>query len=428
LASAVGDGFCAKGPMTPVLAHLDEHLSRREFTALMSMTMASAALSIDMMLPAFPEMRADFGLAPDSNSVALVITAFFVGLGAGQPVWGPLSDALGRKRVLWIGLGLYGLAAAGAVLAPTLPILLAVRFLGGLGAAALRVVALGIVRDAFQGAEMAKALSYIMAVFILVPIIAPTLGTGILLTGLSWHGIFVVLAIFAAVLALWLRRLPETLPAERRIPLGWTSVAHALRTVAGHRFAMSLTVAQSAAFGFFFSFIASSQLIVSDVLDLDAWFPLIFAASAAVLGTGVLLNPRILDRYGLRSAVRVAVTIYLGGTVLFAVVAVLTGGRPPLALYMVVLVPILFAQALLIPNLNSSAMLPMGRIAGTAAAVIGSIATLGGAGLGAVIDRLYDGTVTPLALAGVAAGLVVFGTWRFADSRWERSVDPASTL
>lgn len=408
--------------MTSVLANLDAHLSRREFIALMSMTMASAALAIDMMLPAFPQMRADFSLAPDSNSVALVITAFFVGLGAGQPAWGPLSDAIGRKRVLWIGLGLYGLAAAGAVVAPSLPVLLALRFLGGFGAAALRVVALGIVRDAFQGAEMAKALSYIMAVFVLVPIIAPTLGTAILLTGLSWHGIFVVLAAFSAVLALWLRRLPETLPAQRRIPLRWSSLGHALRAVAGHRFAMSLTVAQTAAFGFFFSFIASSQLIISDVLDLEAWFPVIFAASAAVLGTGVLVNPRILDRFGLRSAVRVAVAVYLAGTLGFAAVALLTGGRPPLTLYMLGVAPILFAQALLIPNLNSSAMLPMGPIAGTAAAVIGSIATLGGAAIGAGIDRLYDGTLIPLALAGAAAGLVVVATWRFADSRWQRSV------
>lgn len=410
--------------MTPVLTHLDKHLSRREFIALMSMTMASAALAIDMMLPAFPAMRAEFGLGADSNAVALVITAFFLGLGAGQPVWGPLSDAVGRKRVLWIGLGLYGLAAAGAVLAPTLPLLLVLRFLGGFGAAALRVVALGIVRDAFAGAEMAKALSYIMAVFVLVPIIAPTLGTAILLTGVSWHGIFVVLAAFAGVLAMWLTRLPETLPVEGRIPLRWSSVWQALLVVARHRFAMSLTLAQTAAFGFFFSFIASSQLIISDVLDLATWFPLIFAASAAVLGTGVLLNPRILDRFGLRGAVRVAVAIYLVGTIGFAVVALLTGGRPPLALYMVGVVPILFAQALLIPNLNSSAMVPMGRIAGTAAAVIGSIATLGGAALGAGIDRLYDGTLTPLALAGAAAGLVVLAAWRFADSRWERSVDP----
>lgn len=409
--------------MTPVLTHLDEHLSRREFLALMSMTMASAALAIDMMLPAFPAMRADYGLGADSNAVALVITAFFLGLGSGQPVWGPLSDAIGRKRVLWIGLGLYGLAAAGAIVAPTLPVLLGLRFVAGFGAAALRVVALGIVRDAFVGAEMAKALSAIMAVFVLVPIIAPTLGTAILLTGVSWHGIFVVLAVFAGVLAIWLTRLPETLPVEGRLPLRWSSVWQALLVVARHRFALSLTLAQTAAFGFFFSFIASSQLIISDVLDLDAWFPLIFAASAAVLGTGVLLNPRILDRFGLRGAVRVAVAIYLVGTVVFAAVALMTGGRPPLVLYMVGVVPILFAQALLIPNLNSSAMVPMGRIAGTAAAVIGSIATLGGAALGAGIDRLYDGTVTPLALAGAAAGCVVLVTWRFADSRWERSVD-----
>ena len=126
-------------------------MGKREFIVLISMLMALTALAIDMMLPAFAEMRADFWLAADSSGTALVVTAFLIGFGLGQPLWGPLSDALGRKRILWIGLGIYALAAIGAALAPSLMVLLLLRFVAGLGAAAVRIVTLGAIRDRYHG-------------------------------------------------------------------------------------------------------------------------------------------------------------------------------------------------------------------------------------------------------------------------------------
>jgi DHA1 family bicyclomycin/chloramphenicol resistance-like MFS transporter len=407
--------------VTSALVTLTQQLSRREFTLLMSMTMASAALAIDMMLPAFPQMRDDFGLGSSSNTVALVVTAFFVGLGLGQPVWGPLSDAVGRKPVLWIGLAVYGFSALAAVISPTLTVLLVLRVVAGFGAASLRVVALSVIRDAFVGTEMAKVLSYIMAVFILVPILAPTIGTAILTTGSTWHGIFAFLSVFAALLGVWLTRLPETLPADRRMPLRWSSLGLAFRAVLGNRFVMSLTLAQAAGFGFFTSYLASSEIIVSEVLDLQPWFPVIFGASAAMLGGGMLTNPRLLDRWGLRAVLRLAVLCYVTALGLFAAVTLLFDGRPPLVPYLVVLAVILVSQALAIPNLNSAAMIPMGRTAGTAAAVIGSIATLVGALVGTIVSASFDGTLRPLATTGVVAGLVAVGCWRFADRRWNRA-------
>ncbi len=406
--------------MSAARSAIEASLGTRQFIALISMLMALTALAIDMMLPAFGAMRESFGLAADSNAVAAVVSVFLIGLGLGQPLWGPLSDAVGRKRVLWIGLAIYIGAALGAAVAPSLGVLLLWRFLAGFGAGAVRVITYGVVRDAYAGEQMAKVLSYIMAVFILVPVVAPSVGAIALGLG-SWRWVFGLFVVFALVMGLWATRLPETLPPERRLPLRAGRLAQAARAVLTSRFAMGLIVAQTLVFAFFASYLASSELIIRDVFGLSAWFPLIFGGSALVLGGGVLLNPRQIDRFGLRRWLRLVFSGYLVAVCSLAAIAVLTGGRPPFWLFLVGLLPVLLAHSFVIPNLNAAAMMPMGNIAGTAAAVIGSIVTLGGALLGAIIDRLYDGTVLPFTLAGLLMCLLAYSAYRWADSRWDPS-------
>ena len=403
-------------------------MGKREFIVLISMLMALTALAIDMMLPAFAEMRAGFGLEPDSSSIALVITVFLVGFGIGQPVWGPLSDALGRKRILWIGLGIYVLASLGAALAPSLATLLLLRFVGGFGAAAIRVVTQGTIRDRYKGEGMAKVLSYIMAVFLLVPMVAPSIGTVILAFG-QWQWVFAFFIAAALLAAAWSTRLPETLPPERRIEFKLSRFVAAGKTVLSSRFAMGFTVAQMLVFGFFASYLASTELIVDDVFGLRAWFPLIFGGASLMLGAAMLFNPRFIDRFGLRRMIGFALVAYIVATSLFAVIAVASGGHPPFFLYLVGVLPILVAHSFVMPNLNSAAMMPMGRVAGTAAALIGSISTLGGAAIGAIIDAAYDGSVTPFAIAGLITSLAAYGFYRWSNAVWERDaqreLDPA---
>jgi DHA1 family bicyclomycin/chloramphenicol resistance-like MFS transporter len=393
-------------------------MGRREFIVLVSMLIALNALAIDMMLPAFAQVRSGFGLEADSSTVALVITVFLLGFGLGQPVWGPLSDALGRKPILWLGLLVYVVAALGAALAPSLGALLVLRFVGGFGSAAVRVVSQGAVRDRFQGEQMAKVLSYVMAVFLLVPMVAPSLGAGLLAIG-EWRWIFGFFVLAAIVMAVWSTRLPETLPPERRIALRLGPLLGAAKVVATSRFAMGLTLAQMAVFGWFASYLASTELIVGDVFGLGVWFPLIFGGAALMLGGAMLFNPRLLDRFGLRRMLRFALSGYLIATTAFAAIAIATGGRPPFWLYLVGILPILLAHSFVMPNLHSSAMMPMGRVAGTAAAIIGSVSILGGAAIGAVIDAAFDGTITPFALAGVIVCIIAFLLYRWADAVWE---------
>jgi DHA1 family bicyclomycin/chloramphenicol resistance-like MFS transporter len=385
---------------------IEQKLGRVEFTFLISMIMAVVALAIDMMLPSFTELRMHFGLASDSNALAPIVTFFFIGLALGQPVWGPLSDALGRKRILYWGMSVYVAAAIAAVFAPSLGVLFALRFVGGLGAAGPRVVALSVVRDAYEGSAMAKVMSYVMAIFILVPLIAA----------------------FGVAVAVWSFRLPETLPVGRRLPLDFGRLLAAAGQVFSSRFAMGLTLAQTSIFAFFASYIASSQLIVDDVFGLGDWFPLIFGASAGVVGIGMLANTRLLDVVSMRTILRGVFSTYVTVAMALVIVAVSTGGRPALPLFLAVLAPILFAHALLIPNLNAAALVPMGSIAGTAAAVIGTVSTLGGAIVGAVIDRTYDGTITPLAIGCLVAAVIALALFLWAVGVWDEAIETEPSI
>ncbi|MGI9666863.1 MAG: multidrug effflux MFS transporter [Acidimicrobiia bacterium] len=402
---------------------LSGKLSRVEFTLMMSMLMAVTALAIDLMLPAFGVMREHFGLAADSNALAPVVTFFLMGLAVGQLVLGPMSDAFGRKPLLYFGLALYIAAAIGAAFAPSLGMLFALRFIGGIGGAGVRVAAVPLVRDAFEGEQMARVMSYIMAVFIMVPVIAPTLGAALLQIG-SWQLLFWAIAVFGLLVGLWCLRLPETLHPADRIPLNPEKLKQSAATVVRNRFTMGLTLSQTLLFGFFASYLASSQLIIDDVFGLDPWFPLIFAATAVVLGIGMLVNTRLLKHFTLRPIMAGVMATYLVASTVFALTAIVTSGTPPFWLYMATLLPIIGCHALLIPNINAASMIPMGAVAGMATAVIGTISMLFGAGIGAFVDTLYDGTILPLAIATAVLTYLSYAFYRWADAIWDR-VDEA---
>jgi len=390
------------------------------------MTMAVVALSIDMILPALGDIRTSFGLASDSNEVAAIITFVFLGLGIGQIFWGPLSDSLGRKRVLAIGLVIYIVAAIGSAYAPSLQWLFVARLIGGFGGAGPLVVARSIVRDVYEGADMARAMSFIMAVFLLVPVVAPTLGTLVLLVG-EWQWVFLFMAAFGIGVLAWSVRLPETLPTEARIPLRFGRMLIAFRFVVTNQMAMGYTLALTAVFGFFASYLASSQLILDDIFGLEAWFPVFFGATAVMMAIVMLSNTRIVRRYELRPLLRLAFTGYLLASLAMATAMLITDGHPPFALFVVTLLPMIMFQAFLVPNLNAIAMIPMGAVAGSAAAVIGTISTLGGAIIGASIDRLYDGSLVPFGIAAAVIGVVAYVLMLWADRSYKNAYELPAT-
>jgi len=377
----------------------------RELIVFLAMAMALTALGIDLLLPAFPDIRGEFGLEAGSTEVSGFITAYFIGLAGGQLLIGPLADRFGRRPLLRAGIVLYALGAALAIVAPTFTLLLAARLVWGVGAAAGRVLAVAIVRDRFVGAGMARMMSLIMAVFVIVPVVAPTIGA-LLLRVLTWDQVVLFNLFAAAIVLVWTVRLGETLAVADRRPLQLRSIAQAATRVLGHPTAGPLIVAQAVLFGGFASYLSTSEVVYSEVFDRRSAFPLLFGSTALAMGAATLLNGRVVERIGLRRMLRIDLGVYLVAATALLAVALATGGRPPLAAYLVVLVLLLCSHAILIPNLNARAMEPMGEIAGVASAINGTALIGGGALIGAAIDRAYDGTVLPLALAFVGVGAV----------------------
>jgi DHA1 family bicyclomycin/chloramphenicol resistance-like MFS transporter len=385
-------------------------VGRTEFVVMMASTMALTALSIDLMLPAFDEMRTDFGLASDSTDIAATITVFFIGLAIAQLLYGPLADRFGRKPVLYGGLLIFVLGAIGSALADSLSGLLAFRFVWGVGAAAPRVISFSIIRDIYEGDRMARVMSFIAAVFILVPVVAPGIGA-LLLRFASWRFLFWLTAALAGLVGLWILRLPETLdPAYRLERLKVRSVARAARIVVTNRQAVGYTVAMTFVFGAFVSYLASSELVWEEVYGRGDQFPLIFGALALAIGIAVLTNGVVVDRVGARRIIHAALFAYVATSGLALVVAIVGEGSPNFWLFVVLLGLPLVSHGLLIPNANALAMAPLGHVAGTASAIIGAFSIMGGAILGTVIDRAFDGTVTPMITGFFLASLAALFT------------------
>jgi len=414
--------------METTTQHADFDIGRRRFIFTISMTMALAALAIDITLPAFGQMRTEFGLAPDSSAVAPVITFSLMGLALGALAWGPLSDALGRKAIVYSGIGVYVAGTIGSSLAPGLGVLYLTSFITGIGASGARVVALSAVRDTHRGHRMAKTMSYVMAIFLLVPLVAPVIGATILRIS-DWRVIYLFIAISGIAVLLLNTAMPETLPRAGRIPLSLGRLGGAALYVVRNRLTMGYTLAQTAVFGFFASYLASSELLIADVFDKAAWFPLIFSGFAALLGLGVLLNNLLLNWWSLRTMLRIAFSGFVIVAIAFATMAWFTGGRPPLVVFLAMLGPLLVVHALLIPNLNAAALIPMGSVAGTASAVIGAISLLGGSVIGSFIDRSFNGTITPFAVSALGLGLVALAFSWWADRVWDsQTEDELSTV
>ena len=373
------------------------------------------ALGVDIMLPAFGALREGFGLAPDATEVARVVTAYFFGIAIGQVFYGPIADYFGRKRTLLVAASLYVVGAVLSALSPSLGLLLAARFLWGLGAAGGRVIVGAIVRDVYEGDRMARAMSLVFSIFILVPVFAPALGA-LILNFTTWPWVFGFCALWAVGVLAWSRRLPETLAPENRLAdLSFVRLKVAARFVVGNRITVGHTLALAVLFGAFTSYLASAEIMFAEVFGVVESFPIFFGGLAAVMGLMMFLNGRVVERIGMVRLSRWTMMVYVGASLLFMIAILSQGGRPPLWVFVGGMAVIMATHALLIPNLNSRALEPMGTVAGMAAAIVGTASTLIGATLGALLDARFDGTVAPFGIALFAAAVIATTLLRWSE-------------
>lgn len=380
-------------------------LGRVEFIALLAMSMSLAALGIDLMLPAFEQMRADLGLETGATEIAGTVTAYFLGLAFGQLLYGPLADRYGRRPALYLGYSIYGIGALLAAMSPTLELLLASRVLWGLGAAGPAVVTRAVIRDSFDGDQMSRVMSMVVAVFILVPVMAPSIGAAAI-TVMSWRWLFVGCVGATAIMAIWARRLPETLRTADRLPLRVGRIARAATSVVTNRQALLYTLALTALYSVFTSYVASSENIFVGVFDQARLYPIIFGGLAGAIGLAMLVNARIVRTVGTLRLAHIVLLGYLVMAAALVTLSVVTDGRPPLWLFLVGMAAMLSAHALLIPNFTTIALAPLGHIAGTASSVVGGIQLGVGALLGLLLDRTFDGSVLPLSLGFLGYGVI----------------------
>lgn len=365
-------------------------MSQMEFIAMIAMMFATVAFSIDALLPALPEIAAEF--SPEApNKAQLILTSFVFGMGIGTFFTGPLSDTFGRRPVIVAGAAVYIAASLLAMVAPTLELVLAARVLQGLGTAGPRVVALAIVRDQYEGRRMAQIMSFAMMVFTLVPAIAPLLGAGVIALS-GWHGIFGAFIAFSVISVGWLLRQPETLPPARRRAFRLALLWGAVCEMFAHPVVRLSILVQSLCMGILFTMLSMVQPVYDVTFGRAESFPFWFGVVAVFAGSASLVNAALVMRLGMRFLV----TATLGGQVVISAVMLLLSvalpeglSFPPFVLWQV---SIFFMAGLVLGNLNALAMEPMGHIAGTAASVIGAVATVSGAILAAPMGLMFDGT------------------------------------
>ena len=385
-----------------------------EFVARTALMISLVALSIDAMLPALQEIGADLGVQR-RNDAQLVISALFLGLAVGQTIYGPISDSTGRKPPIYIGFALFILGCLLSAAATNFPTMLAGRFLQGLGAAGPRIVAIAMVRDGYEGRAMARIMSLVMAVFVLVPALAPGVGQGILLVA-HWRAIFGVLLGLALVSLIWFAfRQPETLAAGRRAPFSVLRIGHAIHETCTHRTSLGYTVAAGLIFGAFIGFLNSAQQIFQGQYGLGKLFPLYFAVLALSIGSASLVNSRLVMRFGMRRLSGLALSALSGLSLAFFGVAWAAAGDPPLWALMAYLMASFFCIGILFGNFNALAMDPLGHIAGVAASVVGSLTTFISLLLGMAVGLAYDGTVLPLVGGFAALGIASIAVMRWVE-------------
>jgi len=379
------------------------HASHRTLAVTLGAMSAFGPFAIDMYLPAFPRIAAD--LHTTTAHVQMTLAVFLLGLAVGQALWGTLSDHWGRRKPLLLGCLLFSAMSVVCAIAPSIHVLVAARFLMGLGGSAGVVVARAVVRDLFEQREAARFYSLMMIIGGIGPIVAPFLG-GLLLTHFDWHAIFWLVAGFGGLcVAAAARNVPETLAPADRIRGHLLDVARAYGRVLSNRRFLAPALAIGCTSGMLFTYIANSSFIFIELFGVPVHlFGVLFATNAVGLYIGGQSNRWLLQRFTAEQLLHAGLGLSLLAGV-FLVTCTLThfGGFP--LLFAAVFV-CLSSLGIVFPNATAVAMQPFAADAGSASALLGICQFILGAAGGALVSVLHDGTALPMALQIATYALV----------------------
>jgi len=373
-----------------------------EFVALMASLMSIVALSIDALLPALPEIGNALGVT-DTNNNQMLVTMIFLGLGLGQLIFGPLSDSFGRKPIVFVGFLLFVLATIICVTTENFEIMILGRVLQGVGLASPRTLSIAMIRDSYSGDYMAKILSIVVMVFILVPVIAPTLGQ-FLLNYYNWESIFYVNLLFGLIIMIWFwKRQDETLDDKNRIKFTPMIFINGTKEFIKHRNAVAFTLVSGFITGSFLVYISTAQQIFEKQYNLADKFPYIFASLAIAVGLATFLNSRYVMKFGMWRLAYVGTIGYCVISILYVVLFWSTG-NPSIEILVSFFALQFFAIGFLFGNVRSLAMQPLGHIAGIGAAINGFVSTVMAVPIANYIGSFVSDSVLPLFI-----GFSIFG-------------------
>lgn len=372
-----------------------------EFIALFALMTSLTALTIDAILPAMPAIEAEFGVT-DPTRTQWLVSLFIFGMVFGELVFGPLSDALGRKPAILIGLAIYAVGTVIAMTADSLSVLIVGRIVQGIGVSGPKIGSRALIRDQYQGDAMARIMSFVMMLFILVPMLAPAYGQLVLALA-DWPVIFLTFLVLALVVAFWLTmRQPETLAPERRIPLSPSNLARSAARILRHPKVMAYTVVAGLIFGCQVTYYSIAQALFEDLYQAGALFPVFFAMLAAGVGVASFVNGTLVMRLGMHRQTVTALSGMMGLSTLLIVLAWFGDGRTPLPVFLALGFSLFFCVGLLFGNINALAMQSLGQVAGIGASLIASVSSLVAVLVSITVGQFYNQTLFPLAFGFLA--------------------------
>lgn len=391
-----------------------------EFVALMASLMAMVALSIDALLPALGEIGSTLHVT-DPNDNQLLITMIFLGLGFGQLIFGSLSDSFGRKPMVYLGFIVFVIASIICVTTTRFEMMILGRILQGVGLSSPRSLSLSMIRDSYNGNYMAKIISIVVMFFILIPVIAPSLGQ-LIIYFFNWKSVFYFNLIFGVIVMIWFwLRQPETLPIEKRVTFSLNLFINGTKAFFKQKEAVAFTFVSGFITGSFMVYLSTSQQIFQEQYNMPDLFPYIFACLALSVGLATFMNSKLVVKYGMLRLSYLATIAYAAVSILY-VILFWSGKNPSIGILISFFALQFFAVGFLFGNLRALAMEPIGHIAGIGAAINGFLSTVLAVPIANYIGSFVKTSVLPLFIGFSVFGLLSVLVFLLFKSQFK--VDP----